>query len=117
MAEYVPLFTPGSAVTYTAQSDVIGGRLVDIVGDRAVAHAAADSTKTVGVAGFDAAAGDPVTVYSGGVQRPTAAAAIDAGDRVYAAAGGKVSAEGTNPIGLALTAAAAGATVQTKFDR
>ncbi len=117
MAEYVPLFTPGSAVTYTAQSDVIGGRLVEIVGDRAVAHAAADSAKVVGVAGFDAAAGEPVTVYSGGVQRPTAASAIDAGDRVSAAADGKAATGDTNPIGIALAAAAADAPVQTKFDR
>lgn len=118
MAEYLPLFTPGQAVTFTASAAVTGGQLVEVTGDRAVAPAAADSPSVVGVAGYDAAAGDPVTVFAGGVQQLVASGAIAAGDRVAAAADGAVATLGvaTNPVGTALTAAADGATVQIKLD-
>lgn len=115
MADYLPLFNPGTAVTFTASADVTGGRLVEITGDRTVAHAAAASTKVAGVAGFDAAEGELVTVYSGGVQRPIAAGAIAAGDRVAAAADGKVATAETGTFGVALAAAADGETAQVRF--
>lgn len=117
MADYLPLFTPGTSVTFLASADVTGGRLVEISGDRSVATAPADSAKVAGVAGFDAKEGENVTVYSGGVQRPVAAGDIAAGDKVAPAADGKVSTAGeaTNTIGLALAAASDGETVQVRF--
>lgn len=107
MADYLPKHKPGQAVTYTASAAVTGGRLVEVTGNRTVGPAGADSAKVVGVAGFDAAAGETVTVYRGGVQRLTAAAAITAGATVTAAAAGKATTGGTNKIGIALEAAAA----------
>lgn len=115
MTDYVPLFE-GYSRTFTADADVTGGQLVEVTGDRAVSAAGAGSTKTVGVAAFDAKAGDPVTVEGGGVQRLMAAGAIAAGDRVAAAAGGKVATATENTIGLALTAAADGAQAQIRLD-
>lgn len=115
MADYLPLFKPGAAVTFSASTAVTGGRLVEITGDRTVAHAAAASTKVAGIAAHDAAVGDHVTVYSGGVQRPVASGAIAAGDRVAPAADGKVATGTTGTIGLALAAAADGETVQVRF--
>jgi hypothetical protein len=64
-----------------------------------------------GVAGFDAKTGGELTVFTraGGVHRLTASAAIAAGAKVISAADGKIATigAGTNPVGLALTAAAA----------
>jgi hypothetical protein len=111
MADYLPKFKPGQAVTFKASAAVTGGRLVAATGDRTVGPAAADSAAVVGVAGFDAAIGEDVTVFTraGGVQSLTASAAIAAGAKVSSAAAGKIQTIGatTNPIGLALTAAAA----------
>lgn len=116
MADYLPLFNPGTAVTFTASADVVGGRLVEITGDRTVAHAAAGSAKVAGVAAFNAAEGELVTVYSGGVQRPVASGAITAGDSVEAAADGMVVTATTGTkIGLALAGAADGETAQVRF--
>ena len=117
MTAYLPLFKPGQAFTCAASAAVTGGQLLEVTGDRIVAPAAADSVKTVGVAAFDAAVGDNVTVYSGGVQRIVASGAIAAGARVAAAAAGKVSATGVNKIGTALAAAADGALAQIQMDR
>lgn len=112
MADYLPLFKPGASVTFTASADVIGGRAVEITGDRAVSHAAAASTKYVGVAGHSAKAGEKVTVHTPGqVQRGVASGAIAAGAVVQTAADGKIAA-GAAKIGLALAAAADGALVQ-----
>lgn len=107
MTDYLPKFKPGQAVTYKASAAVTGGRLVEVTGNRTVAHAGEDSAKVVGVAGFDAAAGDDVTVYAGGVQRLVASAAIEAGAAVTPADAGKATSGGTNKIGTALEAAAA----------
>ncbi|MDN3309568.1 DUF2190 family protein [Microbacterium oryzae] len=111
MADYLPKFKPGQSVTFTASADVTGGRLVAITGNRTVGPAGADSAAVVGVAGFDAKAGERVTVFTraGGVHPLTANGAIAAGAQVSSAASGKVQTIGTttNPIGLALEAAAA----------
>ncbi|WP_394254714.1 DUF2190 family protein [Pseudoclavibacter helvolus] len=111
MADYLPKFKPGAAVTFTASADVIGGRLVAVSGNRTVAPAGADSSAVVGVAGFDAKAGERVTVFTraAGVQQLTATAAIAAGAKVSSAAAGKIQTLGatTNPVGLALEAATA----------
>ncbi|PRI10924.1 DUF2190 family protein [Leucobacter massiliensis] len=111
MADYLPKFKPGQSVTFTASADVTGGRLVEVTGNRSVGPAGADSASVVGVAGFDAKAGERVTVFTraGGVQQLTASGPIAAGDKVSSAAAGKAQTLGTteNPIGLALEAAAA----------
>lgn len=102
--EALPVFKPGQSITYLASAAVTGGRLVEITGDREVAHATADSAKVVGIAAWDAVAGREVTVHSGGVLPLLASGTVTAGDRVSAAADGKVAttAEGT-AIGVALT--------------
>ncbi|WGD38481.1 capsid cement protein [Lysinibacter sp. HNR] len=107
MSDYLPKFKPGQSVTYKASAAVTGGHLVEVTGNRTVAHAGVDSAKVVGVAGFDAAAGDDVVVFAGGVQRLTVASVIPAGATVTAAAGGKATTGGTNKLGIALEAAAA----------
>ncbi len=114
MAEHIQKFKPGAAVTFTASSAVVGGRLVAVSGDRTVAPAAADSAAVVGVASTDAAAGEAVTVFArGAVDDAVAAGEIAAGAAVVAAAAGKVQAhvaagEGAtvNKIAVALSAAA-----------
>ena len=112
MADYLPSFKPGATVTFTASADVVGGRAVEVSGDRTVAHAAAASTKYVGVAGHSAKAGEKVTVHMPGqVQRGVASGAIAAGVSVQTAAGGKIAA-GAAKIGLSLAAAVDGALVQ-----
>lgn len=107
MADYIPKFIPGDAVTFTASAAVTGGRLVAASGERTVEPAGANSASVVGVAGRDAALGEQVTVYIGRpVQRLIAAGAITAGDQVGSAAAGKVSASSGVVFGIALTSAA-----------
>lgn len=105
MADYLPKFAPGQAITLAASGAVTGGRLVAVTGPGEVAHAEAGSAAVVGVAGFDAKETERVTVYRGGVQRLTADGAISAGAPVAAGAEGTVSASGEAHIGLALTTA------------
>lgn len=117
MGDYLPRFKPGEAVSYNATADLVGGQLVELTGARSVGVAGAASTKVVGVAAFDCKSGERVLVHSGGVQRPVASAAIAAGDQVQAAADGQAATGTTAPIGLALTAAAAGARVEVQMNR
>jgi len=111
MADYLPKFKPGQAVTFNASADVTGGRLVVVTGNRTVGPAGADSAAVVGVAGFDAKSGERVTVFTraGGVHPLVANGAIAAGIKVSSAAAGKIQTVGdtTNPVGLALETAAA----------
>lgn len=113
MAEHLPRFEPGAAVTFTASAAITGGQLVAVTGGRRVAPAAAGSTAVIGVALNDAAAEAEVPVLSVGVHRLTAAAAVAAGDQVIAAAAGQVTPVGAGTafqvVGKALEAIAAGA--------
>lgn len=109
MADHIHLFKPGASVTFAASADVIGGRLVEVSGARTVAPAAADSVKVVGAAAQDAKNGADVLVLRGGVQNLVASAAIVAGARVKAAAGGKVVTVGAGEAGIGLALTAAGA--------
>lgn len=113
MPDYLPRFRPAGAVTFTASADVTGGRLVALTGARLVGPAGADSALIMGVAATDAVAGEQVGVYmrKSGVQQLTASAAIATGAKVSSAAAGKVATAGTNPIGIALKAAAADGSV------
>lgn len=130
MPEYIPLFAPGRALTRTASAAITGGQLLGITGTGTVAPTTAAQSSWVGVAGYDAAVNDSVTIYSNGVQRLTASGAITAGDSVVAAAAGQVStlAPVTTPtaadvtstraiVGTALTSAASGAVVEIQMDR
>lgn len=111
MADHLPAFAPGRDVTFIASAAVTGGRLVEVTGNMTVAHAAAASTKVVGVASFDAAANTEVGVSTGGVHPLLASAAVAAGDKVAATAGGQVAPAAANPaVGTALEAIAAAAT-------
>lgn len=108
MADYLPKFKPGEAITQTASAAITGGRLVAVSATGTVATAAADSAIVVGVAGQDvAASGEKFLVFPtrvGGVHGLVASGAITAGDGVVSDTGGKVK---TAPTSLA-TAAAAG---------
>ena len=110
MSDYLPKFS-GAAASFTASAAITGGRLVAVTGTRLVAVAGADSAAVVGVAGYDAEAGDTVTVYTrpAGVHSLTASGAIAAGAKVTADTAGKVQTVAAllNPIGIALEAATA----------
>lgn len=115
MADYLPRFKPGQAITSQASAAITGGRAVAISGSGTVATAAADSTAFVGIAAFDvAASGDKVTIFTGGVQKCVASGAITAGAGVVTDTGGKVksatiatAAAAATLIGRALTTTAA----------
>ena len=117
MPEYLPTFKPGQAFTLKASAAITGGQVVEVTGSGTVGPAAAGSVKVVGVAAFDAAINDNVTVYAGGVQHVTASGAVAAGDTVQAAANGQAATGTTAPIGLALTSAASGGDVRILFNR
>lgn len=116
MAEYIPPFE-SPAFTLQATGTIVGGQVVTAAGTTAGAAA----TTMVGVAGFDAVAGDNVTVWYGNIQRPVAAANITAGALVKCAANGQVTpyVVGTDAIdqlvGRALKAASSGAPVLVRF--
>jgi len=111
MADYLPRFKPGAAVTFTTTADVTGGRLVESgTTTRSATPATADSAKVLGVAATDTTSGNSVGVYlrPTGVHQLVASGAIAIGAKVVAATGGKVQtiASNSNPIGIALEAAA-----------
>lgn len=115
MSEYLPIYKPGQAITLKASAAITGGQLVEVTGSGTVGPAGAASTKVVGVAAFDAATNDNVTIYAGGVQHAKAAGAITAGDVVQAGAAGTVASGTTAPIGIALTTAATNADVRVSL--
>ncbi len=126
MPDYLPLFKPGASLSYTASAAITGGQVLVVSGSGTVAPSAGASVAVLGVAAQDVANGDRVTIHRGGVQRSTAAAVIAAGDQLVSAVAGQVTPVAPvaatvaaadvvatrQIIGLALTAAAAGATVE-----
>ena len=121
MAEYIPVLTPGHALVSSASATITGGQLVAVSGNGTVAPAGAATQAWVGVAAFDAANGDRVTIYTDGVQELTASGAITAGAAVVSGAAGTVATSATpaaaTQVGVALTTAADGAKVRVKFAR
>lgn len=125
MADYLPIRIPGQALVATASAAITAGQIVEVSGNDTVAPAGAASAKWLGVAAFDAKAGDRVTVHAGGTQAPIAAGSVTAGALVAVAADGKVATateavEDTpaDPVvGVALTSAADGAEVRVQFIR
>lgn len=114
MAQYLPIHRPGDTITFDVTTAVIGGTPVEVgTTDRSVAPAAAGSTKYVGIAGHDAAVGDKVTVEVGKpVHELKAVGAVARGTRLEVATGGVRALSTGTAIGVALTSAADGATVQ-----
>ncbi len=109
MSDYLPKFAAAAPFTLPVSAAVTGGRVLAVSGAGTVAHAAADSAVVAGVAAFDTATGERVTVFPrGGIHRLTASGAIAAGARVATDAAGKIQTLGANvnAIGTALTAAA-----------
>lgn len=111
MADYLPKHDAGQPFTLPTSAAVVGGRVLIVSGAGTVSHAGADAAaeSLIGVAGFDAASGERVTIYplKGAVHRLTAGAAIAAGALIGTLAAGKVDDTGTNRFAVALTAAAA----------
>lgn len=129
MADFLPYFKPGDTWTATTSGAVTGGKLLAVSGDGTVAHAGANSVAVVGVAGFDAASGAAVTVYSPEIAVLVSSGTITAGDQVVPGAAGVVTslaavttptaADVTNSraiVGVALTTAASNL-VKVKFTR
>jgi len=130
MAEYLPVFKPGQAVTLKASAAITGGQLLIVTGAGTVGPSTAGAVNWIGVASNDAATNDNVTVYADGVQSVTASGTVTAGDLVVAAAAGAVStlAAVTTPtpadvtgargiVGVALSTATNGNKVRVKFAR
>lgn len=110
MAEYLPIYKPGQALTLKASATITAGQLVEVTGVGTVGPAGADSVKWVGVAAFDGATNDNVTIYAGGVQAPVASGTVTAGDVVVCAADGEVITDATpatsmTVVGVALSTA------------
>lgn len=114
MAEYLPLYKPGQALTRSASAAITAGQLVSVSGDGTVAPSAAGDAPWLGVAAFDAASGADVTVFCGGTQRIKAGTGgLTAGNLVHAGATGTVVSHtnGTNDyeiVGVALSTTSAG---------
>ena len=87
MADHLPKFKPGQAVTFTAGGAIAGGQVVEVgAANRAVVVAGAASAKAIGTAGHDAASGDKIIVHlAGPVDTAPAAAAIALGPRILRA--------------------------------
>lgn len=110
MAEYLPVYKPGQAITLKASAAVTAGQVVEITGVNTCGPAAADSIVWLGVAAFDAAINENVTIYSGGVQAPIASGTVTAEDLVVCAADGEVITDASPAsapalVGVALTTA------------
>lgn len=98
-----------------AGADILKGQVVEVTGDAEVSPTTAASAKVLGVAMFDAKAGDPVAVECEGLFKMKASAAITAGSKVTSAADGAVATGTTNTVGLAITDAAKDEYVFVKF--
>jgi ABC-type Fe3+ transport system substrate-binding protein len=112
MADYVPIFKPGTDITQTVgATPVVGGNLVMLSAANTVIPTTGATAAWLGVATTDAAVGAKVGITSGGVQELVANGAIAVGAMVMAAAGGKVQPIGAGTfgqnVGVAMTAAAA----------
>lgn len=116
-----PFYKPGESVTAHAKTAVTGRRFVDIDGARtdgniSVSHKAGDA---IGVAAYDAPAGEKVTTYLGGVLEVQAASAVTAGQYVKPDGTGQAIPAATKAegVGRAVDDIAAGATGPIDFGR
>jgi len=121
VAEYVP-FLDEDNITRKASATITGGQMVYISGDGTVAPTTGAVANWLGMAGFDAAVGDNVTIHTEDFPKATASGAITAGDALETAAAGKLAKHtlGTNDylvVGYALNTVADGGTVRLKSIR
>lgn len=101
-----------------ASSNVMKGQVVEISGDMTVAPTSAASKKVIGVAMFDAKAGEEIAVETEGLFKMKASAAITAGSQIESAADGAVATAGstvTKIIGIAINTAVKDSDVFVKF--
>jgi hypothetical protein len=109
MPDYSPTYGPPEPLTYTAGAAITGGQVCVISAADTVIPAAGASQAVAGVAGHDAATGQPVTVNAGdGIvhETQTTASAVAAGALIQSAAGGLVTggAAAGSEIGVAIRA-------------
>lgn len=113
MGNFLPHYDDGP-ISMVASATITGGNVLEVTGNMTVGPAGAASTKVCGVAAYDAVSGASLTIYTEGVCDLVASGAISAGDKVVAAAAGKVATVGANTfatvIGVALEAIADTAT-------
>jgi len=120
MADYLPVRIPGKALVVPASAAVTGGQLVQVSGSNTCAATAFATARWLGVAAFDVATGELLTIHCGGTQELTASGDITAGDIVVAAAAGAVATAtpgAGQQVGIALTTAASGAKVRVQMAR
>lgn len=98
-----------------AGADVKKGQVVEITGDAVVSPTSASSAKVLGVAMFDAKAGEEVSVETEGLFKLVAGGTITAGAKVTSGTDGKVAAGTDNTVGIAITSATADEYVYVKF--
>lgn len=98
-----------------ASADVAKGQVVELTGSLAVAPTTAASAKVIGVAMFDAKAGEAVAVETEGLFKLKSAGVITGGAKVTSAKDGKVAAGSENVIGIALNDAGTDEYVYVKF--
>lgn len=98
-----------------AGADLQKGQVVYVSADMTVSPTTASSAAVLGVAMFDAKAGEPVAIECEGLMKLTAGGVITAGSKVTSAAGGKVAVGTENTIGIALSNAVADGDVIVKF--
>lgn len=91
------------------------GQVVEITDDAIVSPTSGSSAKVLGVAMFDAKAGEEVAVETEGLFKMVASATITAGSKVTSATDGKVATGTENTIGIAITSATADEYVYVKF--
>jgi predicted RecA/RadA family phage recombinase len=98
-----------------ASADVAKGQVVELTGSLAVAPTTEASAKVIGVAMFDAKAGEAVAVETEGLFKLKAASTITGGAKVASAAAGKVAVGTDKVIGIALNDAGTDEYVYVKF--
>lgn len=100
-----PAYGDADSVTYEAGESITAGDAVDISGGVArPANSGDTGVILVGIAGDDAAAGENVTVYTGGAIVASAGGSVTAGDEVGASTTDGQLVSGTNARGwVALT--------------
>lgn len=123
MADYVPVHPAGAPVTYTASAATVGGQLLAVTGNDAVAPTSGAVAAWVGVASKDTASGARLAVHSGGVQELTVTADTVAGGQVVPAAAGAVAPYDDQThtpdqvVGLVVRGALAGAKARVQLSR
>jgi hypothetical protein len=115
MSEYVPVRVDCDSIPMVVASgqSVTGGQLVMVTSASTIQPTSGASVGFLGVAGYDGAAGDLVTVYCEGEHESTASGTVTAGNLLEPAAAGAIAAHtlGTNDansVGVALTSATNG---------